>query len=101
MWGAGVEALASYLPYAEARHLDHWAAQTSESSGQGGRTGTLLLSATLSAACWFGRGSGNRRPEPVRQKLPDGAIYQYSDVLDAMKSFWWEGSNKANDPIAA
>jgi hypothetical protein len=37
----------------------------------------------------------------IGKRLPDGTIYQYGDVLDAMKSFWWEGSNKANDPIAA
>ena len=37
----------------------------------------------------------------IGKRLPDGTIYQYGDVLDAMKSFWWEGSNKAEDPIAA
>ena len=37
----------------------------------------------------------------IGRKLPDGTIYQYGDVLYAMKSFWWEGLITAEGPLAA
>ena len=37
----------------------------------------------------------------IGKRLPDGAIYRYGDVLEAMKSLWWEGSNTAQGPLAA
>ena len=37
----------------------------------------------------------------IGRKLPDGAIYQYGDVLYAMKSFWWGGLTTARGPLAA
>jgi hypothetical protein len=37
----------------------------------------------------------------IGKKLPNGAVYQYEDVLEAMKAFWWEGSKTAEGPLAA
>ena len=37
----------------------------------------------------------------IGRELSDGAVYQYGDVLKAMKAFWWQRSKKAGDPLAA
>jgi hypothetical protein len=37
----------------------------------------------------------------IGKRLPNGAVYHYADVLDAMKAFWWARPKKAEGPLAA
>ena len=45
-----------------------------------------------SVLVWTGR---------IGETLSNGAVYQYRDVLDAMKAFWRARSKAAEGPLAA